>query len=111
MRSIRAGLVASLVVAGWTVAPPVGAASGRECQLERPRAVPPLGPAVGDGPIYTYLGPQGRAEYRPGDVEGGWYRRKIAWLAEPGSTGTVEIRGRRASTVRARSASAKARRR
>ena len=72
-----------------------GTSTGGKCPVEDAHAVAPLGPVVGSGPLYTSFGPRGRLEYGPGDAEGGWYRRKVAWLAEPGSTGTVQVRGRR----------------
>jgi hypothetical protein len=95
MRSIRAVIVAVVLTSSWTVAPPANATGGPQCPVDRRHEVAPLGQVVGDGPVYTSFGPDSRVRFRTDDAGGDWRRMKVAWLAEPGSTGPVVVRGRR----------------
>jgi hypothetical protein len=95
MHVIRAGIVAALLTSSWTGASPAGATGGRACPVERQHEVAPLGPVVGDGPVYTSFGPDNRVRFRTDDSGGAWRRMKVGWLVEPGSAGPVVVRGRR----------------
>jgi hypothetical protein len=73
-------------------------APGAACPTGSPRAVASwVGPAIGPGPVYSIgYGPGPEAILRIGGSaeSGGWYLEKILWLAAPGASGPILVRGR-----------------
>ncbi len=72
-------------------------APGATCPTGSPRAVASwVGPAIGPGPVYSMgYGPGPQAILRIGGSaeSGGWYFEKILWLAAPGASGPILVRG------------------